>query len=385
MNKTATITVAVTGMNALPESPGPGLAVARCLREQYGERVRIIGLGYDALDPGLYLPEYCDVSHLVSYPLHGSEALLERITSIHRNEPIDVLIPCLDAELPLMVLLAPRLAVLGIRTFLPDAEQLARRAKDQLPALCKLADVNCPEVRPLTNPAFFHTCHSEGWKYPMVVKGVFYDAKIVYNAEEAVAAFHKVAAEWGLPVLAQHFIAGEEYNLTAVGDGTGKLLGEVMMKKRAVTSKGKAWAGVTTLDESLSAAAGRLVAALEWKGPLEVEVMRDAKGAYHLIEINPRFPAWIYLSHGAGRNLPALLLELALGHEPPEFKPPKAGTMFIRYALETIVPLATFENLMMGGTLNLNPDHSFAPESHVGAASAATLSRLKPLPQLNMS
>ena len=28
--------------------------------------------------------------------------------------------------------------------------------------------------------------------------------------------------------------------------------------------------------------------------------------------------------------------------------------MFVRYALETIVPLETFENLMMDGTLNLN-------------------------------
>ena len=354
MSATTIITVAVTGMNALPESPGPGLAVARCLREKYGDRVRIIGLGYDALDPGLYLPEYCDVSHLVSYPLHGSEALLERLTSIHQSERIDVLIPCLDAELPLMVLLAPRLAAMGIRTYLPDAEQLARRGKDQLPQLSKIADVKCPEIRPLTSPGFFHTCHREGWQYPLVVKGVFYDAKIVYNAEDAVAAFHKVAAEWGLPVLAQRFIAGEEYNLTAVGDGTGKLLGEVMMKKRAVTSKGKAWAGVATLDDTLSAVAGRLVSALKWKGPLEVEVMRDASGDYHLIEINPRFPAWIYLSHGVGRNLPALLLELALGREPPPFSSPQAGTLFVRYALETIVPLGTFEQLMMDGTLNLN-------------------------------
>lgn len=346
------ITVAITGMNALPESPGPGLAVARCLREQYGDRVRIIGLGYDALDPGLYLSEFCDVSHLIAYPLHGSEVLLERLSLIHQTDPIDVLIPCLDAELPLMVLLAPRLLAIGIRTFLPTAEQLTRRAKDQLPELCELADVHCPELRALTHPNFFHTCHNEDWHYPMVVKGVFYDAKVVYNAEEATTAFYKVAAEWGLPVLAQRFVAGEEYNLTAVGDGTGKLLGEVMMKKRALTSKGKAWAGISTLDENLSAAAGRLVAALNWRGPLEVEVMRDAQGEYHLIEINPRFPAWIYLSQGVERNLPALLLELALGHPAPEFPPAVAGTFFVRYALETIVPLSTFEHLMMAGSLD---------------------------------
>ena len=49
----------------------------------------------------------------------------------------------------------------------------------------------------------------------------------------------------------------------------------------------------------------------DWRGPLEVEVMRDHHGDYQLIEINPRFPAWIYLSAGVGRNLPLMLLQLS--------------------------------------------------------------------------
>jgi len=77
--------------------------------------------------------------------------------------------------------------------------------------------------------------------------------------------------------------------------------------------------------------------------------MSDAKGDYQLIEINPRFPAWIYLSHGVGRNLPALLLELAMGHPAPTMASPRPGTMFIRHAVETIVPMSLFEHLMMQG------------------------------------
>jgi carbamoyl-phosphate synthase large subunit len=181
------------------------------------------------------------------------------------------------------------------------------------------------------------------------VKGVFYDARVAANAEEASAAFRSIAAEWGLPVLVQRWIAGEECNLTAVGDGTGGLHGEVMMKKRAVTARGKAWAGVSINDEDLAGIAHRLVAALKWKGPIEVEVMRDTKGGYHLIEINPRFPAWIYLSQGVGRNLPALLLALAFGRETPPLAPPRPGMLFLRYAQEIIVPLSSFEALMMAG------------------------------------
>lgn len=344
------ITVAVTGMNAVPDNPGPGLAVARCLREHYGDRVRIVGLGYDALDPGIYLGGYCDAAYLLSYPLNGADALLERLHEIQHLERIEVLIPCLDAELPLMVALAPQLRAMGIRSFLPDAEQLKRRAKDRLPELAREAGVGCPEIRPLTSAAFFNSCHLEGWSYPLVVKGPFYDARVVANAADAAAAFRHIAAEWGLPVLAQRFVAGEEYNLTAVGDGEGAMLGEVMMKKRAITSKGKAWAGIVTNDEALAEVARKLISTLKWKGPLEVEVMRDAAGEYQLIEINPRFPAWIYLSQGVGRNLPAVLLELALQRTPHVLPAPKPGTMFIRYAQETIVHLAEFESMMIRGT-----------------------------------
>ncbi|MSQ72419.1 MAG: carbamoyl-phosphate-synthetase [Betaproteobacteria bacterium] len=345
------MTIAVTGMNAQPENPGPGLAVARCLREAYGPRVRIVGLSYDALDPGLYLAEYCDAAHMLSYPSGGSDAMLDRLSEINAREHIDLLIPCLDAELPLMVGAAPWLAAMGIRTYLPNAQALSRRTKDRLPELCKAAGVACPEVKPLSSASFFRNCQAEGWSYPMVVKGPFYDARIVRSADEAVAAFHSIAAEWGLPVLAQRFIAGEEYNLSGVADENGKLLGEVMMKKRALTAKGKAWAGVTIFDQGFADAARRLVAALDWKGPLEIEMMRDAAGCYHLIEINPRFPSWIYLSQGVGRNLPALLVELAMGRPAPALADSRPGTMFIRYALETIVPLGDFETMMMDGGL----------------------------------
>lgn len=345
------LTVAVTGMNAVPENPGPGLAVARCLREAYGPRVRIVGLGYDALDPGLYLGEYCDSAHLLAYPSEGSDVMLGRLAGIHAGERIDLLIPCLDSELPQMVSTAPKLAALGIRTFLPDAQALARRAKDRLPELCESAGVACPEIRPLASASFFRSCEAEGWRFPMVVKGAFYDARIVRSAEEGAAAFHAIAAEWGLPVLAQRFVAGEEYNLAGVADENAALLGEVMMKKRALTAKGKAWAGVSIFDQGLADTARRLVKALGWKGPLEIEMMRDAGGRYHLIEINPRFPSWIYLSKGVGRNLPALLAELALGRPAPALAAPRPGTMFIRYALETIVPLGEFETVMMDGGL----------------------------------
>ena len=52
-------------------------------------------------------------------------------------------------------------------------------------------------------------------------------------------------------------------------------------------------------------AAQRVVSGLCWSGALELELMRHRdSGELYLIEINPRFPAWIQLAATAGQNLP---------------------------------------------------------------------------------
>jgi len=341
------LVVAVTGMNARADNPGPGLAVVRCLRES-GRSLRIVGMGYDALDPGLY-SDYCDVGYLLPYPSAGEDAVLARLDALHAEEGLDIVIPCLDAELPIFVALAPRLASLGIRTLLPDEAQLTARDKSRLTELAEQAGVSVPETRRISDTGFFNDAETQGFAYPFFVKGPYYDAQLVHDAAEGAVAFRRLVAAWGTPILVQRCVIGEEVNLAALGDGEGGLIGAVMMKKRALTDKGKAWAGVTIHDEGLLDLANTLARTLAWRGPLEVEALRDREGRHHLIEINPRFPAWIYLSAAAGRNLPALLLAHLLGEPMAETPPPPTGMMFIRAAHEIIVPLAAFESVMMTG------------------------------------
>ncbi|MGD8567976.1 MAG: ATP-grasp domain-containing protein [Gammaproteobacteria bacterium] len=342
-------TVAITGMNAKPDNPGPGLAVARCLRESPEFTGRIVGLGYDALDPGLYLKEFCNAGYLMPYPSAGDEALINTLKQLKETENIDVLIPCLDAELPGMIRLRPVIEDLGMKVFLPSPEQLRLRNKDRLNEIAQHAGIEWPETKSITSAGFFYKCQDQGWSFPFLIKGLFYDAQIVYSAEEANEAFRRIAAEWGFPVLVQKLVKGEEYNLSAVGDGNGNMLGAVMIKKMATTDKGKAWSGITIDDQTLYNASAKLIKAIKWRGPLEVEVIRDRNGVYQLIEINPRFPAWIYISSGVGRNLPLALLQLALGMEPSGFDDIRTGMLFIRYAQETITTIQDFESLIMNG------------------------------------
>ena len=348
------ITVAITGLNARSDNPAPGAAVARCFAASDRRRTRLIGLGYEALESGLYRHDLFDATYMLPFPTAGKDAFFERLMAIHAAESIDVLIPCLDAELPVCISVSGQLANVGIQTFLPTAEQFAYRSKDRLAEAAKAVGVSMPETRRVGDSSFFSTCGSMGWNYPLVVKGALYDAYVAYNYIQATAAFQKILAAWGHPVLVQRHVIGEEQNLTAVGDGKGKMVAPVMMKKRALTDKGKAWAGVCIHDDVLLDSSRRLIEFLKWRGPCEIEGVRDAKGVFHLLEINPRFPAWVYFTHGVGRNLPEVLLDLVLGYPLPSFPDPDLGTLFIRYAEEVILPLSAFENVVTGGS---NPKH----------------------------
>jgi carbamoyl-phosphate synthase large subunit len=131
MSKTK-ITIAVTGLNNT-DNPGPGVPVIRTLKESSEFELRIIGLVYETLEPGIYMEGLCHKIYQIPYPSAGSNELIERIEDIHKREIIDVLIPNFDAELFSFMKNEKRLLEKGIRTFLPTQKQFQERDKDKLP------------------------------------------------------------------------------------------------------------------------------------------------------------------------------------------------------------------------------------------------------------
>jgi carbamoyl-phosphate synthase large subunit len=237
-----------------------------------------------------------------------------------------------------------------IALFVPSAAQLDLRGKAQLAALGRTAGFDVPRTAVVTSAEDIARADGEV-RYPLYVKGPYYGATLVTCRAEAVAAFHRVLATWGGPVILQASVRGDEVNLVAVGDGQGGLLGPVVMTKLALTDKGKGWAGVTIRDEALVGVAARLVAATRWRGPLEVEALRTTDGKHQVIEINPRFPAWVHLATGAGVDLPRAVVDLALGAAPPRFAPYQLGKMFVRISLDQVVDLREFESIVTTGEI----------------------------------
>jgi carbamoyl-phosphate synthase large subunit len=342
-------TIAVTGLNNT-DNPGPGVPVIRGLRESEHFDVRIVGLAYENLEPGIYMKDIVDKTYQIPYPSAGTDDFLDRIKYIHAKEKIDVIIPNFDAELYTFIKAEKELADLGVKTFLPTLEQFEERSKANLPAFGKKYQVKIPYSKAITNYNDINYLHLD-FSYPLLVKGKFYDAYLAYNAGQVTNYFNKISAKWGLPVIIQQFVRGTEVNVVALGDGEGNTIAAVPMRKQYITDKGKAWGGITLADENLLNLTKNLIKKTKWRGAMELEIIKTINNDYYLIEINPRIPAWVYLAVAAGQNIPEALVRLAMGEKVEPFKTYEVGKMFIRYSYDLIGDISQFEKLSMTGEL----------------------------------
>ncbi len=343
------LTIAVTGLNAI-DSPGPGISVIRAIRDCQEFEPRIIGLAYEALEPGIYMRDIVSKTYQIPYPAAGSEALFNRLKNIQAKEKIDVIIPNFDAELMNFIKLSGKLSSIGIHSFLPTRKQFESREKDILSAFCRELGLNAPRDRVVYKVNQIAEAARE-FGFPIVVKGRFYDATVVNSIEQAEKVFYSLIAKWGLPVIIQEFIPGIEINIAVLGDGTGKAVSIVPMRKLYITNKGKAWAGIALDRKNYIKPVKRFIKKTKWCGAFELEIIKSSKnGKMYVIEINPRFPAWIYLSAAAGQNQPAALVKMALGRKIKPFaKACKAGTMFIRYSWDLITHIDEFDKISAYG------------------------------------
>lgn len=342
--------IAVTGLNAT-DNPGPGVPVIRSLNDAKELNAEIIGLVYDLLDPGIYMDKITSSCYMIPYPSGGLNELYERIKSIHEKEKIDIIIPTLDAELYGFVKLEGKLSALGIKTFLPTVEQLNIRAKDALFKFCESNGIKAPKNF-LANSSQELYSLPDQLEYPVAIKGIFYDAYIANNFEEVVSAFNKIRMKWGYPIIIQEFIKGDEFNVVALGDGTGCMTGAVPMRKLYITDKGKGWAGITINDNRLIELSRLIIGKMKWRSGMELEFIKSAEtGEYYLLEINPRFPAWTYLAPKAGQNLPYAMVKLALGEHVEPFNDYTIGTIFVRSSWDLFTDIKTFEKIASFGEI----------------------------------
>jgi diaminopimelate decarboxylase len=310
-------------------NPQPGVGIVRSLRQAFPKSTligveysnRVSGIHWDDLDD-LWIQRPWDELNLETYGERVKEALDQGGLWISGS----------DLEAMWLADLFPK----GHKNLLaPPMAALKRITKPAVEAAAGL---------PVKIPTYISTDHSDwdlhafcrehNWR--VWLKGPYYDAARTPTWDAFTAARNALSKVWSTErlFLQKHVSGYEESVMLSAYDG--ELLGAVSMRKREITPEGKTWAGdISEVPDTFMTPLRRMVKELNWTGGGELEMVRDASGELWLLEMNPRFPAWVHGATIGGHNLPALLVQGATGVAP---RPAIAhGQEFTRVVLEVPV------------------------------------------------
>jgi diaminopimelate decarboxylase len=301
------LTIYVSGLYS-GVNPQPGIGIARSLRQGFPD-AEIVGVEYSNRCSGIHWHDFDRI--WLQRPWE------ELDLDAHAREVLRVLddggfwISSIDLEIMWLAevfsdghhpnLLTPQLAA------------LQKVGKPAIPAHKRL---------PVKIPAFIDTqrsdwelhafCREHNWK--VWLKGPYYEAVRTPTWSDVQHWRNVLSKAWNIEKLfLQAHVTGYEESVMLCAY-RGEIVESVYMRKRDVTDLGKTWAGDSSpVPEELLDPLTKIIRDLNWTGGAEFEMVRDAGGQLWLLELNPRFPAWVHGATITGRNLPAALVEAASG------------------------------------------------------------------------
>jgi len=313
MNAEDTIVLGLMGVQHSGAAQ-PGIMLARDLRRFLGRSVRIVGLSNHPVVPALGLTELFDDVRLMADCGDDPGAFLSAIDRILDHEGLTHLVPGSDAEVLLASMEQDALLERGVRTLLPAVSDVLRTTKSRLFEVCRSAALPVAETRAFGS--HLSDVELSGLSFPVLVKGPVCDSYLVETVEEARIAIDRIERLWGLPVIVQEYLEGEEYAVSVLaGPATGQLCSAVAIKKIGVTDRGKTWMGVVIRNPELDEISRRVVEQFSWRGPMEIELRRIEDRGFVIFEINPRSPAWLAWTEGASGGMIRQFYQLLVGDD----------------------------------------------------------------------
>lgn len=307
-------------------NPQPGIGIARSLRAAYPQ-AKLVGVEYSNRCSGIHWQDFDEIV------LHRPWEELNLTT--HAAEIKRVLdsgavwVSSIDLEILWFAQLFPE----GHQNLLtPPLNALNQVGKPAVPASeflsIKIPTFVTTEISDWDLHAF---CREHDWK--VWLKGPYYDAVKTRSWAEFEDMRNALSSSWSTEKLfLQTHVSGYEESI-CLSAYKGELLDCIRMRKRDLTELSKTWAGdVSEVEAETLESLREMIRRINWTGGAELEMVRDADNQLWLLEINPRFPAWIHGATITGRNIPAALVEGATGVKAE--KSVATGEEFTRVVLE---------------------------------------------------
>ena len=318
----------ISGVHSGPD-PSPGLGIARSVKHSHPQ-VKLIAKDYSLRSSGLHNDVFSEVQVMPAW----SEMSLSAHHSFIANslsERNSVYISGLDAEIDWLATLQPSLP----QVLNPNCEALRQIQKPDISCAIEFG-MKIPEFVAATAPQteLHSLARRSGWR--IWVKGKFHEAYGASSHRELMNRLSQMQSSWPIEdIFVQRGISGLERSYTFAAYN-GELLGVAEVEKRSQTSAGKTWtAEVCVPSGEIIERIALFTRRTNWTGGCEIEFIRDRSGVDWLIDVNPRFPAYIYGVTICGLNLPGLLLSAVKDEVKCEHK--TFGGQFTRVVSEILV------------------------------------------------
>lgn len=293
-----------------------GVGAIRTLKETTSYEV--VGVDMNADAAGLYL---ADSARQVAPAT--DEDWSRSITAVLEEFDVDVVIPTVDEELPLLPELPDDVPIVAPR------QEVIETALDKYATYRHLDEAghSVPQTWAATAVSSVPTS-----AYPILIKprtgrgsrGVR-RVDSPGDVETAIAEANYEPEE----LLLQEFIEGTEYTTSVVVTKDDRILG--IVPKEAMEKDGSTVKGVTRRNEAVTNECRRIAETLSPRGPINVQQIVDKEGTPYTIEINPRFSSTSCLTAAAGVNEFDLLIRDALGEDVSPPADYKDGLYILRY------------------------------------------------------
>lgn len=210
----------------------------------------------------------------------------------------------------------------------PTPEHVIVRPSDDLREAC--AKLGHPDLPVCMKPSFAHG----GRGFRVIEDSPATDDMLLKrkpeNASISVAEAQRLLAGLADPteMLVMEFLPGTEYSVDMLCS-KGDMLVAIPRSRDEIRS-GISFRGTVVESHEAVDVCRRICDAIEFDGPVGVQLREDREGAIKVLEINPRLHGSVVLSVAAGVNLPYLAVKGALG-ETFSIPPTRYGTKMTRF------------------------------------------------------
>jgi len=294
-------------MNVLITAASRRVPLVRAFRaavRRPGLQGQVIVTDINPLSPAVY-----EADRAYAMPLASDPSYVPELLALCDSEQIGLVVPTIDDELPLCASATSAFRSRGILTAWSSAETI-RICNDKYLTSMHLAAHGIPVARSVLPPE-----RPADMPLPLFIKprggrgGI--GAFPVYSEREF--AFF---ADYVPDPVVQEYLDGPEFTIDVVCNQAGEPLA-IVPRERVVIRAGVSDRGRTVKNPALIDLATRVCRVLRFVGPLNIQcrLHRDGRGEVRpvVFEINARFSGGIPLTIAAGADVPAMLVDLALG------------------------------------------------------------------------